>query len=173
MSKIVAFATFLLTSFSLCYILKIVANATKGGRMKHVSGYISVLHRFAQQFYNQFEKQTGIRGVQYPYLFYICRHEGCRQDELAEHLHVNKSNVTRQLDKLQQNGFISIRPDEKDGRGNRVYPTEKALGCREMVRSILDEWNGVLCGTLDEVESEQLKFLLDKALSGVREWDKQ
>jgi len=141
--------------------------------MKHISGYISVLHRFAQQFYNQFEKQTGIRGVQYPYLFYICRHEGCRQEELAEHLHVNKSNVTRQLDKLQQNGFITVRPDENDGRGNRVYPTEKALDSRAQVWGVLDEWNGVLCSALDKTEAEQLKALLDKALGGVKEWNKK
>lgn len=141
--------------------------------MRFSSGYISVLHRFAQQFYNRFEGETGIRGVQYPYLFYICRHEGCRQEELAEHLHVNKSNVTRQLDKLQQSGFIEIRPDETDGRGNRVFPTAKALESRQKVRGVLEEWNSILCRGLDEEESIQLKALLDKALSGVKEWDAQ
>ncbi len=136
--------------------------------MRFISGYISVLHRYAQQFFNRWEGETGIRGVQYPYLFYLCRHEGCRQDDLAEHLHVNKSNVTRQLDKLQQNGFIEIRPDERDGRGNCVYPTEKALMSREKVRGILEQWNDVLCAGLTEEETTQLKTLLDKALSGIK-----
>ncbi|MBR5783105.1 MAG: winged helix-turn-helix transcriptional regulator [Clostridia bacterium] len=141
--------------------------------MKHISGYISVLHRFALQFYNRFEKETGIRSVQYPYLFYIGRHEGCRQEELVKHLHVNKSNVTRQLDKLQQGGFIDIRPDESDGRGNRVYLTDKAGDTRQKVSGVLSEWNEILCRGLDEQEAEQLKFLLDKALKGVKEWDDQ
>ena len=141
--------------------------------MRYISGYISVLHRFALQFYNRWEDETGIRGVQYPYLFYICRHEGCRQDELARHLHVNKSNVTRQLDKLQKSGYIEIRQDEHDGRGNCVFPTEKALQSREKVRGVLDRWNEVLCGGLQEDEARQLKELLEKALVHVKEWDDQ
>ncbi|MBQ6947790.1 MAG: winged helix-turn-helix transcriptional regulator [Clostridia bacterium] len=141
--------------------------------MRFISGYISVLHRFAVQYYNRWEDETGIRGVQYPYLFYICRHEGCRQENLAEHLHVNKSNVTRQLEKLQQNGFIEIRPDERDGRGNCVFPTEKALCSREKVRGVLERWNDVLCSNLTAEEGEMLKALLDKALHGVKEWDKR
>ena len=141
--------------------------------MRNISGYISVLHRFAQQFYNRREDATGIRGVQYPFLFYICRHEGCRQEALAKHLHVNKSNVTRQLDKLQAAGFIDIRPDEHDGRGNRVFPTEKALESREQVCGVVQEWNDILTGALDPEESEQLKTLLDKALTGVKEWDEK
>ena len=141
--------------------------------MKHVSGYISALRRFSLQYYGRYEEETGIRGVQYPYLFYICRHEGCRQEELAEHLHVNKSNVTRQLDKLQQNGFIDIRPDERDGRSKRVYPTQRALECRERVRQVLDEWNDIMCGGLTDQEQETLKALLDKTLRHVKEWEEE
>ena len=141
--------------------------------MKHISGYISALRRFSLQYYGRYEEETGIRGVQYPYLFYICRHEGCRQEELAVHLHVNKSNVTRQLDKLQQNGFINICPDEHDGRGKRVWPTEKALACRQRVRQVLDEWDSIMCGGLSEAEQETLKTLLDKTLCHVKEWEKK
>ena len=141
--------------------------------MKHISGYISALRRFSLQYYGRYEEETGIRGVQYPYLFYICRHEGCRQEELAAHLHVNKSNVTRQLDKLQQNGFIDICPDEHDGRGKRVWPTEKALACRQRVRQVLDEWDSIMCGGLSEAEQETLKTLLDKTLCHVKEWEKK
>ena len=140
--------------------------------MKFISTYISVLHRYAQQFYNRYEKETGIRGVQYPYLFYICRHEGCRQDDLVEHLHVNKSNVTRQLEKLQAGGFIRISPDERDGRGKRVWPTEQALQCRQKVREVLQAWNDKLCAGLTTEESDQLKSLMDKALKHIKENEK-
>ena len=154
--------------------IKLRLQLIKGGiPVRFASGYISVLHRYAVQFYNKKEKDTGIRGVQYPYLFYICRHEGCRQEELAEHLHVNKSNVTRQLEKLEQNGFIDIRPDESDGRGNCVFPTDKALRSLDKVRSVLEQWNEVLGRGLTAEESEQLKALLGKALGGIKEWEKE
>lgn len=139
--------------------------------MRYTWGYISVLHRYALQYFNRFEGETGIRGAQYPYLFYICRHEGCRQEQLAEHMHVNKSNVTRQLEKMQKSGLIDIRPDEKDGRGNCVYPTEKGRQSREKVRKVQEGWNDIMCGTLEEEEREQLKALLQKSLDAVKEWD--
>ncbi len=137
--------------------------------MRHVSGYISVLHRFALQFYNGVENETGLRGVQYPYLFYICRHEGCRQDEIAKHLHVNKSNVTRQLEKLKNAEMIEIRKDTEDERVCRVYPTEKALKSRETVTSVIDQWNKIMLKDLSVEETEHLKSLLDKALQGAKE----
>ena len=137
--------------------------------MRFISGYISVLHRYAVQFYNRWEAETGIRGVQYPYLFYICRHEGCRQDEIAKHLHVNKSNVTRQLEKLKNAEMIEIRKDSEDERVCRVYPTEKLLKSRETVVSVIENWNKVILKNLSEDETEQLKALLDKALQGAKE----
>ena len=137
--------------------------------MRHVSGYISVLHRFALQFYNRAENETGLRGVQYPYLFYICRHEGCRQDEIAKHLHVNKSNVTRQIEKLKNAEMIEIRKDSEDERVCRVYPTEKLLKSRETVVSVIEDWNKIILKNLSEDETEQLKELLDKALQGAKE----
>ncbi len=140
--------------------------------MRHVSGYISVLHRFAIQFYNRVENETGLRGVQYPYLFYICRHEGCRQDEIASHLHVNKSNVTRQIEKLKATEMIEIRKDPEDERVCRVYPTEKALRSRETVASVIEQWNKIMLKGLSEEEIDQLKALLDKALLGAKESEK-
>ena len=154
------------------FILKLVANATNyilEVNMRHVSGYISVLHRFALQFYNRAENETGLRGVQYPYLFYICRHEGCRQDEIAKHLHVNKSNVTRQIEKLKNAEMIEIRKDSEDERVCRVYPTEKLLKSRETVVSVIEDWNKIILKNLSEDETEQLKELLDKALQGAKE----
>lgn len=140
--------------------------------MRHISGYISVLHRFAIQFYNRSENETGLRGVQYPYLSYICRHEGCMQDEIAEHLHVNKSNVTRQIDKLKAGGMIDILKDPEDERICRVYPTDKARQSRTVVLGVIEEWNKILSSGLTEDETEQLKFLLDKALNAAKEKEK-
>ena len=137
--------------------------------MRHISGYISVLHRFALQFYNKAEEKTGIRGVQYPYLFYICRHEGCRQDDIARHLHVNKSNVTRQVEKLRTNGMVDIRKDPEDERACLVFPTEKALASRSEVDGIIGEWNKIISAGLTEDEAEQLKALLHKALTAAKE----
>ena len=137
--------------------------------MRRISGYISVLHRRALQFYNSSAEETGVTGVQYPYLFYLGRHEGCRQDEIARHLHVNKSNVTRQLEKLKNAELIEIRKDPEDERVCRVFLTEKAKTARIAVDKQVDEWNGIITAHMTAEEAETLKALLDKALTAAKE----
>ena len=139
--------------------------------MRRISGYISVLHRRALQFYNKFESETGLKGVQYPYIFFLGRHEGCRQDEIAEHLHVNKSNVTRQLEKLKCAGMIEVRRDPDDERVCRVYLTDKAKEARTEVDIAVDKWNNIITARLTQEEADCLKTLLDKALSSAKEAD--
>lgn len=137
--------------------------------MRRISGYISVLHRRALQFYNGFEEETGLKGIQYPYIFFLGRNEGCRQDEIAEHLHVHKSNVTRQIEKLKNAGMIEVRKDPDDERVCRVYLTDKAKEARAAVDKTVDLWNGIITANLTEGEAETLKTLLDKALSSAKE----
>ncbi|MEE0928950.1 MAG: MarR family winged helix-turn-helix transcriptional regulator [Acutalibacteraceae bacterium] len=139
--------------------------------MRRISGYISVLHRRALQFYNKFEDETGLKGVQYPYIFYLGRHEGCRQDEIAEHLHVNKSNVTRQIEKLKAAEMIDVRKDPDDERVCRVYLTEKAKEARIAVDKAVDKWNEIITFGLSQDEATLLKSLLDKALTSAKEAD--
>jgi DNA-binding MarR family transcriptional regulator len=52
--------------------------------------------------------------------------EGLRQTELAEYLEMEPIAVGRVIDRLQTAGFVERRPDPKDRRAWRLYPTEQA-----------------------------------------------
>ncbi len=65
----------------------------------------------------------GLSGWQAPYIPEICAAPGITQDQLALRLHVNRSNVTRQLAMLEENGFVLRRRSESDRRAVEVYPT--------------------------------------------------
>ena len=52
--------------------------------------------------------------------------EGLRQTELAEYLEMEPIAVGRVIDRLQSAGFVERRPDPKDRRAWRLYPTEQA-----------------------------------------------
>ena len=54
--------------------------------------------------------------------------EGLRQTELAEYLEMEPIAVGRVIDRLQAAGFVERRPDPKDRRAWRLYPTEQARG---------------------------------------------
>ncbi|WP_017463431.1 MarR family winged helix-turn-helix transcriptional regulator [Dyella ginsengisoli] len=52
--------------------------------------------------------------------------EGLRQTELAEYLEMEPIAVGRVIDRLQAAGFVERRPDPRDRRAWRLYPTEQA-----------------------------------------------
>ena len=69
------------------------------------------------------------------YILAICRHPGISQEELARHICINKSSVTRHLSHLEEHGYVERKQSTADKRVTLVYPTQKML---EQFRSVLD-----------------------------------
>ncbi len=126
--------------------------------MKH----ISVTTRCAIQYRNQRLSDSGLNGYQCPYILNICRNPGISQDKLARIIYINKSNVTRQLAVLEENGFVERRPSDADKRAVEVYPTQKAFDILPKVLQVLGEWNGYITEDLTDEEKETLLALLER-----------
>ena len=60
----------------------------------------------------------------YAFALAICREPGRSQEELARELCINKSTVTRNLNVLEENGYVEKRTLSTDKRQFAVYPTE-------------------------------------------------
>ena len=88
---------------------------------------INRTHRFSNRYQSEKLKADGISGNQQIYIFQICHHPGISQEQLAQRIAVNKSNVTRSLAYLEEHGFVTRERDPEDRRQTLVYPTEKAL----------------------------------------------
>lgn len=84
-------------------------------------------------------KEHGLCGGQAMYLFRLCHEPGLSQDELARRLYVNKSNVARQVAKLEQQGYVMRKSSPEDKRVQLVYPTEKAIKLLPSCRG----WSGI------------------------------
>lgn len=125
--------------------------------MPSISRYIMMISRCSNQFRSERLRDTGLCGQHCAYILRVCREPGTTQDAIAREICVNKSNVTRQLAALEQNGFVERRPCEADSRAMEVYPTEKALAALPEVRAVLREWNE--CITADFTEEEKTQFL--------------
>src|SRR5207302_1054098 len=59
--------------------------------------------------------------------------EGVRLRNLADHLLINRSNVTRRIDALTGRGLVERRPDPEDGRG--VVAVVTVAGTRALRRA--------------------------------------
>ena len=130
--------------------------------MESLMKYISRTHRLAGQYRGTGVPCDGINSCPHIYIFQVCKNPGISQDQLSKLICVNKSNVTRQLSVLEQNGFVTRQPDPRDRRVLQVFPTEKALQLFPQVRSIMREWNHLLLEDFTEEEQKSLLSMLER-----------
>ena len=71
---------------------------------QHLMRNINTISRCAALYRDAHLADCGLSGWQAPYIPEICAAPGITQDQLALRLHVNRSNVTRQLAMLEENG---------------------------------------------------------------------
>ena len=74
----------------------------------------------------------------------------CRE---AHELCINKSTVARNLNSLEENGYINRIPLPNDKRQFSVYPTEKMLAVLPEIKSASEEWMALLS---DGISGEEL-----------------
>jgi len=85
----------------------------------------------------------------------IVRRGSVTQSALAEHLLVDKGQLSRTVRELEQLGLVQRTPDPSDGRASLLSPTEEGLARLETARapqenalaSSLEEWS------VDEIHS--------------------
>lgn len=123
---------------------------------------INIISRCATQFRGEQLAGIGLNGCHIDYILNICRSPGITQDQLAQTIHVNSSNVTRQLSVLETNGFVERRQSAADKRMVEVYPTTRATGALPRVREVLGLWNDSLTAGLSNEEQASFEDLLDR-----------
>ncbi len=89
----------------------------------------------------------------YAYALAICREPGRSQEELAKELCVNKSTVARNLNYLEEKGYISRQPLPNNKRQFSVSPTEKMLAVLPEIKTASIEWMTLLS---EEIPQDEL-----------------
>ena len=98
----------------------------------------------------------------YAYVLTICRRPGSSQDEIAAELCVNKSTVTRNLNYLEENGYISRHSLPNDKRQFSVHPTEKMLSILPAIKKVSIEWMDLLSEGIEEGELAVFNSVLER-----------
>lgn len=132
--------------------------------MDSLMRYINRIHRCGNAYRAGRLEDIDLNGFQHIYIFEVCRHPGISQEQLAQHICVNKSNVTRQLGALEQAGFVSRIPSPDDKRVLQVFPTEKAERAFPRVSALMAEWNQRLLEDFSDEEGACLMSLLERAM---------
>lgn len=122
---------------------------------------MGTIYRCSLLFLGRMLADTGLKAIHCPYLLALARNPGLSQEQLAGRIHVNKSQVTRQLAALEENGYILRRAGE-DKRVFLVYLTEKGEAILPKIREGFQDWNELVSGDLSEEEFDQLSGILDR-----------
>ena len=102
--------------------------------------------------------QTG----HYAFVLAICREPGRSQEELARELCINKSTVARNLNYLEDKGYITRTPLPNDKRQVSVYPTKKMIGFLPEIKQASAEWMALLSDGIPEAELAVFHSVLNR-----------
>jgi MarR family transcriptional regulator, transcriptional regulator for hemolysin len=84
------------------------------------------ISRLARKEFDRRVRDLGLTRAQWLFLYYLSRHAGCTQSELAELLQMEKISVSRQADRLEKAGWIQRADHRADARAYRLELTARA-----------------------------------------------
>ncbi len=110
-----------------------------------------------------------LQSSHYAFALAICREPGRSQEQLAKELCINKSTVTRNLNYLEEKGYILRKPLPNDKRQFSVYPSEKMLGVVPDIKKASSEWMQLLSEDIPQDELDIFDSVLKRMQDRARE----
>lgn len=124
--------------------------------------WFSVFHRLPLSFIAEGLKDYNIGSGQIMFLLELYFMDGVSQEELSSYLNINEANTARAIKKLEKEGYVIRKRDEKDKRIKRIYLTEKAFEIKPIVLELMNQWEDKMLKSLTSVEREVFIDLLKK-----------
>lgn len=107
-------------------------------------------------------KEKNIHPRQMPLIIHLSKKEGCTQKELADMMQIKPSTLNVMIGRMEKNGYIEKKQDEKDSRKSRIYFTEKGKNISDecyqsflMIQKTLEEY-------FTQEEQKEIERLLNK-----------
>ena len=110
-----------------------------------------------------------LQSCHYAFALAICGEPGRSQEELAQELCVNKSTVARNLNYLEEKGYISRQPLPNDKRQFSVYPTEKMLDVLPEIKETSQSWMALLSEGISEADMQVFDSVLSRMQKRAKE----
>lgn len=127
-----------------------------------------VARLFGRRF-SQNGKRLGLTRAQCRTLGYLARNEGINQAGLADVLEIRPMTLVRQIDRMEEAGWIERRPDPSDRRARRLYLTAKARPILGRIWRVATVTRDEALARLSPVESETLIDLLRRVHDSLSE----
>jgi len=107
-------------------------------------------------------RRLGLTRAQCRTLGYIARNEGINQAGLADLLEIRPMTLVRQIDRMEEAGWIERRPHPADRRARRLFLTAKARPILGRILDVANETRDEALARLKPAEAGQLIDLLKR-----------
>ncbi|EUJ52301.1 MarR family winged helix-turn-helix transcriptional regulator [Paenilisteria rocourtiae] len=133
---------------------------------------MSIVNRCGNTFKLNRLKEYGLGVGQLRYITTLYHHDGLSQDEIVKRFMVDKANVARHIQRLEDLGMIRREVNQQDKRKHRIYLTEKGKAVQPFIEETMMDWSGILTKGFSEEEQEQLLQLLLRMADNVQNYEK-
>ena len=135
---------------------------------QHLGHLIRILHWCTDQTMTNALETMELTASQGRIMGYVshCKEPPCPKD-VEEAFQMSHPTVSGILSRMEQKGFIALRPDPDDRRCKRIYTLPKGEQCHELMhRTILANEKRIVDGFTPE-EQEQFAALLQRAITNM------
>jgi MarR family transcriptional regulator for hemolysin len=115
-----------------------------------------VARLLSRRFNDRAVVRLGLTRAQCRLLGYLARNEGINQAGLADLLEIKPMTLVRQIDRMEDSGWIARRPDPADRRARRLYLTERAWPILSRILAVSDEVKSEAFVGLSDAEGHAL-----------------
>jgi MarR family transcriptional regulator, transcriptional regulator for hemolysin len=122
-----------------------------------------LINEVARLFGRRFDhngRRLGLTRAQCRILGYLARNEGINQAGLADLLEIRPMTLVRQIDRMEDTGWIERRADPGDRRARRLFLTGKGRGVLTRIWDVASETREEALARLSAAEADRLIELL-------------
>lgn len=88
--------------------------------------------------------------------------EGTPSTQLGPNMGMESTSLSRSLNKLEESGYITRKPDPKDKRKSIIHLTKSGLEGREVAKEIVIDFNNKVFSHFDKSEMDTFFKILKK-----------
>ena len=136
--------------------------------MENYKRYFYGISRTAQRYYNSHMTEE-LTAQEAHALRVTSIHQTLNQQLLADRLGIDKSQVTRLVNRLEERGYITRETDPRDRRAKLITSTPKADAVKAMDVELTNRYYEWLLSELEGAEKEQFTQTLIKLYERARE----
>lgn len=123
--------------------------------------FISILQRNTNRYFDLMLDEYGIGSGQQFFLLRIYENQDITMLDLSRLGSFDKGTVTKAVQKLTEEGYVTVTTDQNDKRVRHLHTTDKALPVIEKLYEVRNEWINSILRDLDEDERLKLFNTLD------------